>query len=143
MGPQASAADVRGEHGGQPVVRAAGGRRGADTRLLRGGPAGLRGRRAGLQLVDPGGLFPGLRADRGSAARALLPVQGRLRAGRRRGVAVVLVRGLAAAVLAGAGGGGGSGVDVPAAAGGATAAGGGVAGGGCAAAGGGGAELPE
>src|SRR5262249_28451556 len=129
VGPPASGADVRGEPGGEPVVRADGGRRGASARLLRGGPPGLRGRWAGLQLVDSGGLLPGLRADRGPAACALLPVQGRLRAGRRRGVAVVAVRGLAAAVLAGAGSRGGGGVDAASAAGGAAAAGRGVAGG--------------
>ena len=105
-GAAAARADVRGEHGGQPGVRADDGGRGAGAGLLPGQATGVRGRRCGVQLVDPAGLLPGLRADSGLPARAVLPVPGGLGGGRGRGGAVVDLRGVDAGVLAGAGRGG-------------------------------------
>src|SRR5262249_37327484 len=93
-------ADVRGQPGQQPVVRAADGGGGTKPGLLRGQAARVCGRRAGVQLVDPAGLLPGLRADRGPVARGLLPVQGGTRR-RGGGGALAVVPALAAPVLAG------------------------------------------
>src|SRR5262249_6342564 len=94
--------DLRGQSDRQPVVRAAGGGGGAGPQLLRGRPAGVRGRRPGVQLGDPPRVLPGLRADRGPAARGLLPVPGG--AGERGGGrALAAVPGVAAGLLAGAG----------------------------------------
>src|ERR1019366_2563265 len=100
---EVSRADSRGEHGGQPRLRADGGGGGAGEGLLPGQEESLPGGRGGVQLVDPEGLLPGLRADHGHAACAVLPIPGGLGGRPRRGAALVDLCGLAAVVLAGAG----------------------------------------
>src|SRR5262249_11663518 len=79
--PQAGAWGARGavgagpgRLGGQPGLRADGGRGGAGAGLLCRRAPGLRGRRPGVQLGDPARLLPGLRADRRLPARDLLLV---------------------------------------------------------------------
>lgn len=69
---EAVGVDVRGEPGGERLVRPHGGGGGTGAALRCGPAARVRGRRGDVQLLHPRGLLPGLRADRGPVARAVL-----------------------------------------------------------------------